>query len=255
MERPPPGLPHKTRSQKQTEHERRAGRRRSAGPIRATDRAAAGWTDWPSRRGPRRVPLKGWPPSQGENCANAARHARDPCACLPFQEVTLHDLAHTDVLPITRANSARSTSGESRGSSRSPRRVVSHSSAAKSDCMDYEEELDDNGVLRIRRVASPFVPIRDEREAPPMAFDDDQMKAFRMVTLRKLQNQTRGARLTLCPPLATDLRPLRRNALRSCHRLHPNRRYGHSAPLRWPEPNPDRTRRPLRGGESGRPLS
>ena len=127
--------------------------------------------------------------------------------------------------------------------------------AAKSDCMDYEEELDDNGVLRIRRVASPFVPIRDEREAPPMAFDDDQMKAFRMVTLRKLQNQTRGARLTLCPPLATDLRPLRRNALRSCHRLHPNRRYGHSAPLRWPEPNPDRTRRPLRGGESGRPLS
>ena len=48
--------------------------------------------------------------------------------------------------------------------------------------MDYEEELDDNGVLRVRRVASPFVPIRDEREdereAPRMAFDDDQMKAF-----------------------------------------------------------------------------
>jgi len=45
--------------------------------------------------------------------------------------------------------------------------------------MDYEEELDDNGELRVRRVATPFVPIRDEREAPLMAFDDDQMKAFR----------------------------------------------------------------------------
>mmetsp|Transcript_13242 Transcript_13242/g.31202 ORF Transcript_13242/g.31202 Transcript_13242/m.31202 type:complete len:196 (-) Transcript_13242:18-605(-) len=50
--------------------------------------------------------------------------------------------------------------------------------------MEYEEELDDNGVLRVRRVPSPrvpspFVPIQDEKEAPPMAFDADQMKAFR----------------------------------------------------------------------------
>ena len=246
------------KSQKQTEHERCAGRRRSAGPIRATDRAAAGWTDWPSRRGPRRVPLKGWPPSQEErgaldSCVPTQRVAvRDPAPSLPPESQPPRRRRHTD-----RSENARYQ--KILLPTRRSGQVPLYSSAAKSDCMDYEEELDDNGVLRVRRVASPFVPIRDEREdereAPRMAFDDDQMKAFRKVTLRKLQNQTRGARLTPCHPLATDLRPLRRNAFWSSHRLHPSCRNGHSAPLHWPEPNRDRARQPLRGGESGRPLS
>jgi hypothetical protein len=186
--------------------------------------------------------------------ANAARCSADPAPSLP-PESQLHDVVDTP----TAVKSILRYQKILLPTRRSGQVPLYSSSAAKSDCMDYEEELDDNGVLRVRRVASPFVPIRDEREdereAPRMAFDDDQMKAFRKVTLRKLQNQTRGALLTPCHPLATDLRPLRRNAFWSSHRLHPSCRNGHSAPLHWPEPNRDRARQPLRGGESGRPLS
>ena len=120
--------------------------------------------------------------------------------------------------------------------------------------MDFEEELDDNGVLIFRRVPSPFAPIRvereAEREAPRMTFTDDQLKAFRKVTSEPASDRTRGSRFTPCLSLATDLRPLRRNALRPYLWLHPNRPNGHCAPLHWPEPNRDRARRPLRGGES-----
>ena len=133
--------------------------------------------------------MKGWPPSHEEalgpfdSCVPTQRvkHAERSSA-FPPRKSHFYDVVqgppHTRIVSSFPLPTQRALKSSRRAALfRPPRR----------ERMEYEEELDDNGVLRVRRVPSPrvpspFVPIQDEKEAPPMAFDADQMKAFRKVT-------------------------------------------------------------------------
>ena len=67
---------------------------------------------------------------------------------------------------------------------------------------DFEDFVDDNGILRVRRVPSPFVPVRKAGEGPPpIEFDEDQIKEFRQVTLASYQSRAECSPHAL-PPLS-----------------------------------------------------